>query len=278
MWMPLRSVLLPIVRGKKERGGIALPFASLTRCVLLLRRRAVSRDAQAGRDDDLDEMVKAVHNNAARGMIFTYGIEELHRLAKQARDERDDLERRLQEKVQDVLDRRAEAAVAAAEALRVRAERAEAELIAVKDRVRHVIGAWDDIGQPVSEWSDGIDAAVAMLKAIIADAPAPPALGLTAEEAYARDAEAVGRAQHAEWKSWIVSQGYADHAFDVWAHTWGSPDTRTCSVCGQQPERHHPDMSDWDSLPEEKKGKYMAHAAYLLGFETRARLAAAGEA
>lgn len=113
------------------------------------------------------------------------------------------------------------------------------------------------------------------------------------DQAWARDADAASRAAHNAWKAWIVGQGYADHAWpggDFLYYDRADQQDHCCllangqvnthsgegwldGACRKICERHHPDMVPWDSLPEEKRGKYRdsAKAGYLLGFKVGAK-------
>lgn len=77
--------------------------------------------------------------------------------------------------------------------------------------------------------------------------------------------ERVGRAAHERWKLWIVSCGYADHAFERASRDSFSWSCKWCPDFNEH--KHHEDMVPWEQLPEEKRGKYVGQgmAGYEIG-------------
>jgi hypothetical protein len=79
---------------------------------------------------------------------------------------------------------------------------------------------------------------------------------MTWEESWEQNKYEVGRAMHLGWKRQKIENGFADHPLD--AYCFSSPDKacgmdKPCHTCDLPPDRHHPDMVDWDLLPESQK-------------------------
>jgi hypothetical protein len=63
-----------------------------------------------------------------------------------------------------------------------------------------------------------------------------------------------GRAMHAGWKRQKIANGFADHPLEALCEPNAPCDMiDVCHRCELPPERHHPDMIDWDDLPEHQQ-------------------------